>query len=606
MPALRGNLRMLQALAVIGLCLSAPQSWALDRLDFRVSGADPAVTEAVRAASLVRSLQAQGQNAPQDLLAAARADYGRILAALYAKGHYSAVIQISIDGREAADIPALSVPATISTIVVAVDPGPPFRFNATRIDPLATGTEFPEGFRTGQTAESGLVGDAVDVSIRAWREVGHAKAAVAGETVVADHRAGLLDVDVRLAPGPRLRFGPLAVEGEARMREARVRKIAGLPESKVFSETDLRRAEERLRRTGIFSSVTLREDDAITAPDLLGVTATVVEQKPRRFSFGAEIASLDGVALTGSWLHRNLLGGGERLRLEGSITNIGSGASGIDYALGVTLDRPATLTPDTTAGILFKFAHLDEVDYFADTVEFGLAFSHIFSERLTARAGLTYSYQKGRDPGGAFNFRNLSLPTGLTWDRRDDTGNPTRGFYLDATVMPFLGFKTTGSGVRGTFDGRAYRSLGTPGRFVVAVRAQGGVVLGPDLLETPRDLLFFSGGAGTVRGQPYRSLGIPVTRIIGPQFQIGGQYFLAGSLELRAKVTDRIGVVGFVDAGSVGLDGFFDDFSEPHAGAGLGLRYDTGFGPIRLDIAAPVSGNTGDGVQVYIGLGQAF
>ena len=43
-----------------------------------------------------------------------------------------------------------------------------------------------------------------------------------------------------------------------------------------------------------------------------------------------------------------------------------------------------------------------------------------------------------------------------------------------------------------------------------------------------------------------------------------------------------------------------------HSGAGLGLRYDTPVGPIRLDVATPVGGNTGDGVQVYVGLGQAF
>jgi translocation and assembly module TamA len=87
-------------------------------------------------------------------------------------------------------------------------------------------------------------------------------------------------------------------------------------------------------------------------------------------------------------------------------------------------------------------------------------------------------------------------------------------------------------------------------------------VFGSTLLETPRDDLFFSGGGGTVRGQPYRSLGIPVTRGFGPEFLIGGKYFLAGSLELRAKVTDRIGVVGFVDWGSIGLDGFTGGISE--------------------------------------------
>jgi translocation and assembly module TamA len=135
---------------------------------------------------------------------------------------------------------------------------------------------------------------------------------------------------------------------------------------------------------------------------------------------------------------------------------------------------------------------------------------------------------------------------------------------------------------------------------------QAGAVLGSTLLETPRDDLFFSGGGGTVRGQPYRSLGIAVTRGFGPEFQIGGRYFLAGSLELRAKVNDRIGVVGFADWGSIGLDGFTGGFSESHAGAGFGVRYDTGLGPIRLDIATPISGTTGDGVQFYVGIGQAF
>ncbi len=589
--------------ALVGLWLAIP-ALALDRVALGVAGGDEDLTDAVRAASHLMALTKDAE--PQDVLAAARADYAAILSALYAKGHYSGVIAIRIDGREAANIPALEVPATVHRVEIAVDPGSPFRFGRVALGPRASRTELPEGFRPGAAAESGVVTEAVEVAIRAWREVGHAKARLASEDVVADHAADRLDVALGLEPGPRLRFGPLRIEGEQRMREARIRKITGLPEGETFSETELRRAETRLRRTGIFASANLVEDEAITAPDLLGITAQLVEQKPRRYSLGAEVASLDGVSLTGSWLHRNLMGGGERLLVEGEVTNIGSGESGVDYALGVSLDRPATLTPDTTAGLLLNYSHLDEVDYYADTVEFGLNFSHIFSDTLTGKAGLTYSYQDGHDPGGDFTFRNLSLPVGLIWDRRDDKTDATRGFYIDATLKPFLGFGTTGSGVRATMDARGYRSLGEAGRFVIAARAQAGGIWGPTLLETPRDQLFFSGGGGTVRGQPYRSLGIAVTRGFGPEFLIGGQFFAAGSLELRAKVTERIGLVGFVDAGSVGLDGLFSGDAESHAGAGLGLRYDTGIGPIRLDVAAPISGNTGDGVQVYIGLGQAF
>lgn len=599
-------LRVRGGVSAAFLALFALPTMALDRLDIRVAGGAEDLQQAVEEASQVRTLKVEGQTDPQDLLAAARADYARILAALYAKGHYSVDIRIRIDGREAAAIPVLEAPTEISTIQIAVDPGLPFRFGVARIAPLAPETELPEDFRSGAVAESGAVASAVDVAIKAWRETGHAKALVAGQNVVADHAARQLDAEVGLTPGPRLRFGPLKIEGEARMREARVRKIAGLPEGETFSETELRRAETRLRRTGIFSSVALTEDEQITSPDLLGVTATVVEQKPRRYSFGAEIASLDGLSLSASWLHRNVNGGGERLGVAADVTNIGSGQSGIDYGLEITLDRPATFTPDTTAGLVLGYSHEDEIDYALDSVTFGFKVSHIFSETLTARAGLTYDYLDGNDPGGVFTFRNLSLPVGLTWDKRDIANNPTTGFYLDAEAKPFAGFGTTGSGLRATFDGRAYRSLGEPGKFVVAARVQAGAILGSALLETPRDDLFFSGGGGTVRGQPYRSLGLAITRGFGPQFLIGGRYFLAGSLEARAKVSERIGVVGFVDWGSIGLDSFTGGFSDLHAGAGLGLRYDTGLGPIRLDVAAPISGRTGDGVQIYVGLGQSF
>ncbi len=588
------------------LSLATWQAQALDRLDFTVAGGSEDLSDAVKEASMVRSLQSQGQTDPQDLLAAARSDYARILAALYAKGHYSVAIRILIDGREAAAIPALEAPRSISTIQIQVDPGQPFRFGLARVAPLASGTELPQEFQREAVAGSGVVKSAVDVAISAWREAGHAKAFVTADEVVADHAARQIDADVRLDPGPRLRFGRLEITGEERMREQRVRKIAGLPEGETFSETELRRAESRLRRTGIFASVALTEDEQITAPDLLGITATVVEQKPRRYALGVEVASLDGVSLQGSWLHRNLLGGGERLEVSGDITNIGSGLSGVDYGVEVTLDRPATLSPDTSAGLVLSYSHEDEIDYNLDAASFGLRFSHVFSEQLTARVGLTYDYLDGRDPGGRFYFRNVSLPFGVTWDRRDVANNPTTGFYLDATAKPFLGFGTTGSGLRTTVDGRAYRSLGEPGRFVVAARVQAGAIYGSNLLDTPRDDLFFSGGGGTVRGQPYRSLGVAVTRGFGPQFLIGGKYFLAGSLELRAKVSDRIGVVGFVDWGSIGIDGFGGGFAESHAGAGLGLRYDTGLGPIRVDIAAPISGTTGDGVQFYVGLGQSF
>lgn len=582
----------------------AGQAAALERLDFAVAGGDGDLTAALRAASLLVTSELDGQEDAQDLFAVARADYGKLLGALYAAGHYSGVINILIDGREAAGIAPLDAPSRIDVVTVRVDPGPAFRLSEARIGPLARGTVLPEGFAAGRPALSGVVREAAVAGVGGWRSAGHAKAAVSGQEVTANHADATLAARIALDPGPRLRFGPLTVTGEARMREARVIKIAGLPEGEVFSPEELDRAANRLRRTGVFRSVTMTEAEGIMPPDLLPITATVVEEKPRRFSFGGEIASFEGLSLTGYWLHRNLLGGAERLRVDGEVANLGAQSSGVDYTLGVSLERPATFTPDTTVGIAAELGHLDEEDYQADVATVGLIATHYFTDALTGRIGLDYEYAEGRDRVSGFLFRNVSIPVGVTWDRRNDKTDATAGWYLEAEVKPFFGFGTTGSGTRSTLDARGYLGLGAEDRFVLAGRLQAGAVTGSALLDTPRDDLFYSGGGGTVRGQPYQSLGVLLTRGLIDS-RIGGTHFLGAQMEARARVTDRIGIVGFYDVGRIDVGGFGNS-GDWHSGAGLGLRYDTGFGPIRLDVATPVGGNTGDGVQIYVGLGQAF
>lgn len=590
----------------LALGLAAPGVSALETLVFRTPGADKPLESVLRGASILLGSEKSGATDAQDLFADARAEYGALLNALYAAGHYSGVIHVYIDGREAAGIAPLDAPTRIDQIEVVVDPGPAFAFSQTSIHPLPRGAELPPGFAPGLPAESGTVALAVTAGIDAWRGDGHAKARTAAQNVVADHAAATLSADVTLDPGPRLRFGPLTIEGNQRMRTERVRAITGLPEGEVYDPVEMERAKARLRRSGVFRSVTLTEADGILAPDLLPVTATVIEEKTRRYTFGAELASLDGATLSAGWLHRNLLGGGERLTLSGEMTNIGAQSSGVDYTLGATLSRPATFTPDTTLSFGIEVAKLDEEDFSADTLTLSVGLTHVYSDTLSLQAGLAYEYSDVTDATGDTLYRNLAVPLGATWDRRDSKTDATKGFYIDAEVKPFLGFGITDSGARIALDARGYRAVGAEKRLVLAARFQAGAVLGSSLMGTPRDYLFYSGGGGTVRGQPYQSLGVNVLRSGTDLFRTGGTEFLAASLEGRLKVTDKIGVVGFFDVGRVDATGFFGDVGDWHAGAGLGLRYATGVGPIRLDLAMPAGGSTGDGLQIYVGLGQAF
>lgn len=596
------GIRALTLAAALGLT-TAGGAQALDRVVFQVAGNDDDLTETLRNASLTAEV-AEDPDRADELFGAAQADYGRMIGAMYAVGRYSPVINITIDGREAASIPPLNAPPAdrIREIRITVDPGPEFRFSRATVTPYVEGTEFPDGFKQGEVAESGLIADAAQAGVEGWRDAGHAKADIAGERITADHRTDMLSAELRLAPGPRLRFGPMTVQGQKRMNPRRIEKIAGLPEGEVYSPEDLQTSANRLRRTGIFSSVTMTEGN-ILSPDLLPITTTVVEQLPRRYSIGAEISSSEGAALTGYWLHRNLLGGGERLRVDAAVENIGAQNSGMDYSLGVTLERPATPDADTTAGVNAEIFHLEEEDYTSDGFNLGLSFNRIITDELSSSLGVEYSQSDVEDDLGKYTYKTVSLPFGVIFDTRDNELDATDGFYTNATLAPFQGFADTDSGFRATLDGRAYYSFGTPRRVTFAGRLQAGQVFGTELLRTPRDFLFYSGGGGTVRGQPYQSLGVnPIAD--DPDYKIGGAAFVATSLEARVMVTESIGLVGFFDAGQVGADGFGD--MEEQSGAGFGLRYDTGVGPIRLDIASPVSGGTGEGVQIYVGIGQAF
>ncbi len=576
---------------------------AFDKVAFSVTGADKALTADLRAASGLMG-PTKGKTA-LDLFADARAEYGRLLAALYATGHYGPVIHVLIDGREAANIAPLDAPATIGAISVTVDPGPAFVFSKAEIAPLAAHGTLPEAFAAGKPAGAGVVKGAVAAGLDGWRNRGNAKASVAGQNLTADHASATLSAQIQLAPGPVLRFGDLVVNGAEHISAYRVRKIAGLPSGERFDPAEEARALERLRRTGVFSSATITEDEKITLPDVLGMTADLVEARPHRYVFGAEVATNDGLGLNGSWLHRNLLGGGERFQIIGAVTNIGAAGSGTDYSLGASLDRPATFGADTTLNLSTAIGHKDDADYTADTFTAGIGLTHYFGESLTARASLAYDYSQGSDAAGDFLYRSLQLPIGATWDRRDSKTDATRNFYLDGTIKPFYGFGSTDNGARLTFDARGYKGFGATRGLVMAARLQGGAILGASALGTPRTDLFYSGGGGTVRGQPYQSLGITVLDGATP-VDIGGTAFLGSSVEARVRVTPSIGLVGFVDVGAVGLGRISGGNSDWQAGAGLGFRYATAVGPIRLDVAVPVHGHTGSGVQVYVGLGQSF
>ena len=566
--------------------------------------------DALESASLTTSLDTAGPTTAQDYVAAARADYRRILTGLYANGYFGGTVSITIDGQEAAGLAPLDAPGQIGTVVIAVDPGPLFTFGRAEIAPLPPGTQPPDVFATGQPAQTDAIRTAVRSAVTGWQELGFAKAVPGDQQIVAQHAANRLDVAVQISPGPRLTFGQLTVVGNAAVRTARIIEIAGLPTGQVYSPTEVALAEARLRRTGAFGSASLVEAEDYAADLSLPFTLQVTEQKPRRLGFGAEISSLDGITVSAYWLHRNLLGGAERLRLDAKVTGIGSPDSGPDLTLGADFGRPATINANTDLIASAALQRLDEPDYFLWQATADIGFIKYVRDDLTYEGSLGLLTAREETAYRTRDYTLLTLPLRATLDRRDDKFDATSGYFVDLQATPFLGLSGGADGGRLYADARVYRSFGDNDRFTLAARAQVGSVIGAGLLDAPADFLFNSGGGNTVRGQPYQSLGISLTQEfgLGPAgAQTGGAAFVGAQLEARFDVTEKIGLVGFYDIGLIGAESLPQSGDAWHAGAGIGLRYDTPIGPIRLDLATSASGdNIGEELQIYIGIGQSF
>ncbi|MBQ2262521.1 MAG: outer membrane protein assembly factor [Loktanella sp.] len=544
--------------------------------------------------------------APQDYVAAARADYRRLLTALYAEGYYAGTVSITVDGAEAANISPLAVTSAINDVVITVQSGPAFTFGAVSIAPVPPEAELPANLAPTERARAGEIRTAANAGVSAWRDLGFPLASIDGQQIVARHTDQKLDVTVGIDPGPQLRFGELDVSGNERVRPERVREIAGLPVGEIYSPDAVDAAERRLRRTGTFDSAALRIGDAPGPDETIPVRAQLNEAALRRIGFGIELSSTEGVAVSTFWLHRNLLGGAERLRVDASVSGIDGETGGTDYRLRGSFSRPATFNPDTDFYINAEVSRQDEPTFLIDKFEIETGLTRYLTDELTVQAGIGVLTAREESALGERDYTLLILPLRATLDRRDVSTNASSGYYLDGRLTPFASIDGDLNGARIYGDARVYRSFGEDDGLTLAARGMVGSLVGAGIGDAPADFLYFSGGGGTVRGQPYQSLGVDTlqgTDVI----TTGGTSFVGAQLEARYAIRNNLSLVGFYDVGYIGETAVPGENGDWHAGAGIGARYNTGIGPIRLDVGTPASGDdAGGSVQVYIGIGQAF
>ena len=557
--------------------------------------------------------------------ARARADRDLLAQLLRIYGYYDALVTQTVGGRSNGAPAAAAVaasPETRADVAVRFDiePGTRFRFGAIDLGHLDLAGRDAAALRQtfaivpGDPLDNDRIVAQRNALDTALGESGHAFARVGDPDLLVDHKRQEGDLTVPVEPGGRYLFGPVISQQPRFLSSAHLADIARFKPGQIYKRTqqeDLRRA---ILATGLVASVAITpsESAAPAGPDQTGTVAMDVAMVPgplRTIAGAIGYETGNGFRLEGSWEHRNFFPPEGMLRLRG-VAGTKEQLAGTTVRWNNWHGRDQVLTLDLYANTVQRDA------YTARTIAFGASFEKLttllFQKPWIWSAGLEILATQEREStvGGQSVPRNTffiaALPLRGALDYSDNLLDPTRGWRGGLRISPEISKQQNGPSVqyaRVQFDLSAYKSVGQ--RVVLAARGRVGSIPGTDLANIAPSRRFYAGGGGSVRGYGFQEIG-PRNNAGDPS---GGRSLVELSVEARigtGLLDGAVELVPFIDAGTV-AESIAPTLSGLRYGAGLGLRYKTGFGPIRLDVGTPLNPRPGDSrVTVSVALGQAF
>jgi translocation and assembly module TamA len=588
----------------------------------RVLGADPqpytvslkptgdkAVDQAVKDSSQLIALRDKAPAGPFALVTRSREDLNRFQAALNSYGYYKASITATIAGHPIDDTNLPDVldhePADPPVeVAVTIDPGPQFHIGRIAIE----GDVPPEardklGLAPGAPAVAATVLTARETLLTAIREGGHPLAAVDLLPVTLRPQDSLMDITLKVTAGPYANIGQIEIKGLKTVNEDYIRRRLLLQPGQRFSPIRIEAAREDLASLGVFSVVRVAPAEHLAPDGTIPIVVDVTERPLHAVDIGAGYSTDLGANFNVGWHHRNLFGNAEQLNLTAGMQLGGDAVRQPGYNFGAQFIKPDFLARDQSLEVDLNAVKQSLQAYDQRAVLEKIAINRKLLAHWTVSVGVSGEQEEIGQEGVDRPYELVGLPMSLKYDNTTSLLDPTSGFRAAVQLTPTQSFgHSSATFMIAQLSGSAYFDLSDSGRSVIAMRGLVGKDYGADQFSLPPDQRFYAGGSGTVRGFRYQS--------VGPKFPdgnpIGGTAVSAGSLEFRQRILDSYGVVAFVDAGQVAANGA-PFTSNWRVGAGIGVRYYTSIGPLRLDVAIPVNRQPGDDAfELYIGIGQAF
>jgi translocation and assembly module TamA len=441
---------------------------------------------------------------------------------------------------------------------------------------------------------------------RALGEQGFAAAKLGDQDIEINHATRAATLVLPVTPGPVARFGTIWVTGKPPFGAAHLGVMARFKPGDPFRQSDV----DDLRRALIATSLVAAADIKLVPVQDGRVIDLAVNLEPApSHTIAGEVGygTGQGPRVEASWTDRNFF------NPEGALTVRGI-AGTTEQLAGVAIRRSNFRRRDQTLNIVFTASHQNFDAYEAKTLLLGANIER--QSNFIWQKAWTYNYGAqflGTDERGVFSpagdkdtrkFAIAALPLSLGYDGSDSLLDPTRGFRLSGMLSPefSLGHDRLTYG-RVQLDASAYRPV--KAGVVIAGRVRLGTIVGASSYDLAPSRRFYSGGGGSVRGYGYQQLG-PKDVDGDP---IGGRGLAEFALETRIRLKSfggNFGVVPFFDGGSLTTRAM-PSLSNWRFAAGVGVRYYSSFGPIRIDLGIPLNRQKGDGpVAVAVSLGQAF
>ena len=410
-----------------------------------------------------------------------------------------------------------------------------------------------------------------------------------------------------VTPGPRSSFGVTTSTGHEAFDNEHVALLARFQQGQLYDSRltdDLRQA---LVATGLFSTVsvvpTRTGQPGPDGTELVNLAVTQEAGPSRTLAGNAGYSTGQGIRAEATYTLRNLF------PPEGAlIFNAIAGTQ--EQGLGATFRRSNAGRRDRTFTAIASADHANYDAFSAFTSTLSVRWSYdstpIWQKRITYSYGAELTgtnesvYDFGRGERVRRTYGIVALPGQIQWDTSDNLLNPTRGYRLRLTLSPETSVQGSVSPYARTMvEGTYYQPIGTS--IVLAGRLRAGSIVGIDRDDLAPSRRYYGGGGGSVRGYGFQRLG-PRDPNGDP---VGGRSLNEGAFEVRYR-TGNIGVVPFFDIGQ-SYASSLPKGSDLRAGAGIGVRYYTNFGPFRIDVATPLNRQRGDSlIALYLSIGQAF